>query len=289
MHPAGLKTRIINFAQNGVTISWADEPSGEVVRLLFGEETGLGTQESRYSPHTTFRLDAAKQRGEISLSQDTSPQSVRGLPGQIAARLLDLATFSLADRSRGGELFHAACLVRDGKCWLLAGASGSGKSSLGLWMALRQGFAYGSDELAFVPSGGTAAQGFFRAIYLKGRSVDLFEDDYEEEWQAVTASAETAEGVLVPPDFAGGSAPGEPAPIRAILLPTYQSGREYTLTQLSKAEMAIELAKVLVNARNLPERGFPELVRLARSVPAYRLVYGGFDQIPESIWDNLGS
>ncbi len=286
MHPVGLKTRILSFAQNSVAISWADEPSGEVVRLLFGAHPAK--PDSGIPPRVTFSLAAGQRAGEISLSLETSPQSVRGLPGQVAARLLDLATFSLADHSRGGELFHAACLVRDGKCWLLTGPSGSGKSSLALWMALRQGFQYGSDELAFVPSGGTSAQGFFRAIYLKGASVDLFEDDYDEEWQAVTASTETSEGVLVPPDFAGSAAPVEALPVAAVLFPTYRAGGKYTLTQLSKAEMAIELAKVLVNARNLPERGFPELVRLARSVPAYRLEYGGFKQIPGSLWDIPG-
>jgi len=250
--------------------------------LLFGASPAA--QESSMPPRATFSLTAVKQRGEISLSQDTSPQSVRGLPGQVAARLLDLATFSLADRSRGGELFRAACLFRAGKCWLLAGPPGSGKSSLALWLALRQGFTYGSDELTFMPSGGTAAQGLFRAIYLKGEAVDLFEDDYDEEWQAVSASAETAEGVLAPPDFAG-AVSIEPAPIAAVLFSTYHAGGEYALTQLSKAEMAIELAKVLVNARNLPERGFPELVRLTRSAPAFRLEYGSFSQIPAEMWD----
>jgi hypothetical protein len=283
MHPDGVKSRIISFAQNNVAISWADEVSGEMVRLLFGAHPGSPV--SGNPPGVTFSLAAGRRAGEISLSQNSSPQAVRGMPGQIAARLLDLVTYSLSDHSRGGLLFHAACLIRNGQCWLLAGPSGSGKSSLALWMALRQGFHYGSDELAYVPSGGTSAQGLFRAIYLKGDAVDLFEDDYDEEWQAVTASAETAEGVLAPPDFSGGEALVEAVPVKAIFFSAYRPGGEYTLAQLSKAEMAIELAKVLINTRNLPERGFPELVRLARTVPAYRLGYGVFDQIPAALWD----
>jgi hypothetical protein len=38
---------------------------------------------------------------------------------------------------------------------------------------------------------------------------------------------------------------------------------------------------VLVNARNLPRHGVPEIIRLASSTPAYRLHYSGFDQIGE--------
>ncbi|NJN95931.1 MAG: hypothetical protein HC875_18395 [Anaerolineales bacterium] len=35
----------------------------------------------------------------------------------------------------------------------------------------------------------------------------------------------------------------------------------------------------LINARNLPEHGFPEIVRLAALAPAYKISYAHFDQI----------
>jgi hypothetical protein len=280
-----LEKRILTFAKNSVALTWAGEPSGEVIRLLFGSHPGAPSAD--VVPRATFSLASVPRSSEITLSLDTSPQSARGAPGQIAARLLDLATSYLTDRSRGGLLFHAACLSREGKAWLLAGPAGSGKSSLALWLALHAGFRCLSDELTFLPSGTASAQGFFRAIYLKGTAVDLFDADYAEEWQTVDASADLAGGVLVPPDFAGepAAADAEAPGIQGIFLTTYREGSTYTFTPLSKAEAAIELAKVLVNSRNLPERGFPELVRLARVIPVYRMDYSSFDQIPASVWE----
>jgi hypothetical protein len=39
----------------------------------------------------------------------------------------------------------------------------------------------------------------------------------------------------------------------------------------------------LINARNLPDHGFPEITRLARSVPAYKMTYANFVQVEPHI------
>jgi hypothetical protein len=50
-----------------------------------------------------------------------------------------------------------------------------------------------------------------------------------------------------------------------------------------------ELMQCLVNARNLPEHGFPEVARLVKRVPAYKMSYAHFDQLGECIESMLQS
>jgi len=51
--------------------------------------------------------------------------------------------------------------------------------------------------------------------------------------------------------------------------------------RLSPARAAYELAGCLTNARILPEHCFPEILRLARSLPAWRLDYSDVSQVGE--------
>ena len=62
--------------------------------------------------------------------------------------------------------------------------------------------------------------------------------------------------------------------IKSIVFPHFQSDADLEYEQLSSARTAFELAKCLINARNLSQNGFPEIMRLAQTVPAWRLVYG---------------
>jgi hypothetical protein len=277
-----LSTLKLHFANNTVAIFWKDEPSGDLAHMLFGSQPTLTAAE----PRVQFTLASDRQSGQISLTMDTTPQDVKGPQGQIAVRLLDLVGFHLADRSKGGLLFHAACLSREGKAWLFPGPAGSGKSSLALWLT-SQGFAYHSDELTFLPLGGQLVQGFFRAIYLKKPALGLFSDFDQTEWFPVEAGGGFPGGALIPPDWAGQTGPQAELPIERILFPSYQAGGRYALEPLTKADAALELSKALVNARNLPNRGFPDVVRLVRSIPTYRFTYGSFDQIQVSNFGTL--
>ncbi|MFN8459220.1 MAG: hypothetical protein U0401_31985 [Anaerolineae bacterium] len=55
------------------------------------------------------------------------------------------------------------------------------------------------------------------------------------------------------------------------------------LRPLSQAQAGLALMQCLLNARNLPEHGFPEVTRLIRQVPAYHLGYSHFGQLEGQI------
>ena len=52
---------------------------------------------------------------------------------------------------------------------------------------------------------------------------------------------------------------------------------------LTPAQAGLRLMQCLINARNLPEHGFPEIARLSRRVPAYRMTYASFDPLPAAL------
>jgi hypothetical protein len=89
----------------------------------------------------------------------------------------------------------------------------------------------------------------------------------------------TSWGEIVPPTCLGNGAVIEQAPIDRMIFPRYQAEGEPVIQRLSKAQAGLALMECLVNARNLPEHGFPEIVRLAQVAPAYRLIYSHFAQI----------
>ena len=76
-------------------------------------------------------------------------------------------------------------------------------------------------------------------------------------------------------------------PVNLIVFPDFQEYADLELQSLTPAQAGLALMQCLVNARNLPEHGFPEITRLVRSIPAYRLTYSRFDQVGEKIEDIL--
>jgi len=64
-----------------------------------------------------------------------------------------------------------------------------------------------------------------------------------------------------------------------IPFPRYRKNGSITLERLSPAQTCLRLMACIVNARNLPEYGFPRIARLLRTVPAYALEYSGFEQV----------
>lgn len=277
-----MNARAVCFANSAIAIEWESDLSARLVDFLFG-----CIPDQQHPPaHITFSLSIEESGEALRLSASQPGESYRGSYGEMALYLMERVTFHLADRSRGGAVFHAACLSWQGKALLLAGASGSGKSSLSAWLTGR-GFYWLTDEIAFLPSGSLECQGFSRPLHLKPPADTLF--------PALLGSGSPgplpvgAAGWLVPPFVPGDGPQEQSARLHQIIFPHFKPGSPFQFERLSKASAALALANTLVNARNLPDHGFPQLVGLARAVPAYQMTYGSFaplDQILRTFRDN---
>lgn len=273
-----MKTRVLAFANSAIAIQQMGKPAERLVDFVFGP-----AQESSVPPHLTLRITTLEDENTFALAVPGAGV-VRGSFGATALALMEQGCYHLADRSQGGALFHAACLVKDAQAFLLPGSSGSGKSTLAVWLA-SQGFHCLTDELVFLPAGTLECQSFVRPIHLKPTAGRLF--PYLEEQGGLPL--DHPGGWLVPPALLGGTPPVPPIPLHMILFPHYIPGATLTLEPLSRASTAVSLTGMLVNARNLPEHGFPELLRIARAIPGYQITYSGFEQLGQVIHSTFSS
>ena len=166
-----------------------------------------------------------------------------------------------------------------GAAILMPGNSGSGKSTLTVWFT-QQGWRYLTDELSFLPDQTQTVQGLSRPVHLKENSVELFQNlDLARAW-SVRPENKDKSAWLIPPSlfneqFQGKPDENEPS-IQAILFPHYTQTEGFKLVRLSSADAALRLTACLINARNLTDHGFPQVLQIARNIPAFSLTYNRF-------------
>jgi hypothetical protein len=273
-----MNSRVVSFANSAIAIQWIGETAACLVNFLFGAVP----ENKAVDPHLTFQISPGEAKDELHLSTGDPTEECRGLPGQITLQLMERVTYHLADRSQGGVLFHAAGLCKEGNAIVFPGSSGSGKSSLALWLAA-QGYRYLSDELVFVPSGGLECQGLRRPVHLKPPAHILFTNQLKNKAMALGDSNTGPTGWLLPPHLISEPSPETSCQIQCLIFPHYHPRATFEFERLTRASAAVALTGVLVNARNLPDNGFPELLRLARAIPTYQLTYSSFEQIGETL------
>lgn len=272
-----MPTRLITFAGSTVAIEFEGDCPAQIVEFLFRDIPAGSPQ----PPQFTYRLiaEAGSDRLQLFRQDELLHQGERA--AEAADILLGNTCYHLADRSQDGLLFHAAALAWRNRGLLLPGTMGAGKSTLTAWL-LGRGFDYLTDELVFIPQGSDAMQTFPRPLNLKRPSRLVLGDwlDFNQTAGQILSSAAID---LVPPTLLNPCSRLSEPPLSLILFPRYQPGCDFALTGLSKAQTGLELMQCLVNGRNLPEHGFPEIGRLSKQTPAYKINYSSFDQIGDRI------
>jgi hypothetical protein len=268
---AGILT--VTFAGSSISIEYDAEGEG-LVRRLFATLPAR----PRASARTRARVRCGREPQAIVVHCNDA-LVYEGRCRETAAHfLLDAVQRRLAEQSCGGALFHAATVARRGRAILMPGASRAGKSNLAAWLA-GSGFDLLGDELAFIRLGGIRVEGFTTPVTIK------------EEGRAVLAAwlggdtppANPTSRFLVAPEQLNPANVRKPAELAALLFPSYEAGAEFELVTLSKADAAIRLMGSLTNGSVLPNGGFDDIVRLAKTLPAYALRYSDFAQLGASI------
>ena len=167
---------------------------------------------------------------------------------------------------RSAVWLNAACVEINGRAAILAGAGGSGKTTLAGSMSVK-GAGYVADEIVAIDEAGCAVP-FQRplGVRLGGPLQPLIHD------QAVTESRFAAYEQLVAVSSIGGHLCLEPPPVGVIVVPQFIPGAATAITSLSSAEA---LAALCAGAPGLGVHGrsvFAALTRLASRVPAMSLV-----------------
>jgi hypothetical protein len=272
-----LPTRLIAFAGSTVGVEYEGGGAAKIVDFLYRDippAAGSGPTA------VTFRLLSDDGSARLCLYCAETLLYEGDAAARAADLLLSQSCHQLATRSQGGMLFHAAALAWPGGGLLLPGGIGAGKTTLAAWL-LTRGLDYLTDELVFVPDGVETMQAFARPLNLKRLARAALRDHFDFERHAdrmlsTSAGDLISPGALQPTRLAG--AP-DATRLSLIVFPRYQAGSDFAWRPLSKAQAGLALMKCLVNARNLPEHGFPQISRLAKTVPAYHMTYADFDKV----------
>jgi hypothetical protein len=265
---------LVSFAGSTVAIEYSGARMAAIIDFLYRHIPA----DSDVPPHVTYRAEPGAQPDALTLYRDDTLIYEGDSDAILAELLMGDANYHLADRSRGGLLFHAGGLTWQGKGIILPGKMGAGKTTLTTWL-VAQGLDYLTDELVFVPHGADTIQTLTRPLNVKKPSWVALQTVPSCDLEAQAARIlSTPRSDLIPPDLLGPVQLSEP-PLGLILFPQYLPGSEFALQPLSKAQAGLALMECLINARNLPDHGLSEIARLAQVAPAYKLTYADFDQI----------
>jgi hypothetical protein len=159
---------------------------------------------------------------------------------------------------------HAAAIERDGAAYLLAAASGSGKSTT-TWGMLHHGFGYLSDELSPLDIDAMRVHAYPHALCLKA--------DPPSPYALPSSAIRLGRRIHVPVDALPAPTATGPCVLRGVFLVAYRSdlaGPE--VRAIGAAEASARLYTTALNALAHPNQGLEGVTRIAQHVPCFELL-----------------
>jgi hypothetical protein len=280
----GLAVKRIALSLHDQTIELRDAAGvGDDLEILFGAvkadiaesgESESGESGSRVSkPRPVVRI--AREPGGGYALEPAGGSAETGLDRDDLLNLLqEQVVHALIVDMASAVVLHAGAVSANGRAMLLAGPTGSGKTSLAAWF-VANGFRYLSDEVVALVEGGTDVVGFPRAMVVKGEAAVKIEALAA---FAAAGTVQTAHSFMISP-AAEQVAPHVPARCGLIVFPQFEAGAPLRIAGITAAQAGLRLMGCNLNARNLPGAGFSGIGALARAAPAFVLHYGDFDQL----------
>jgi hypothetical protein len=141
-----------------------------------------------------------------------------------------------------------------------------------------KGFSHLTDELVYVPLDTREVHPFARPLSVKAAGLAALRGvlDLDAIEHEVACGSRTT---LIPAGLLDRADHPQAPKLRAIVFPQFRAGTDFRHEDRSRGESALALMTCLINARNLPLHGLPQVTRLLEDVPSYRVTYGGFDQL----------
>jgi len=272
-----MKDFLVTFAGQTVLIRFESGRVGSFLALLFKDMQSFHPPR----PPTSVLEFTDDAIGRLTLVENGEFCAAGTFGVSFAAVVFDRVMFHLLRDTGGGVALHAGAVAHEQRVLLIPGQSGAGKSTLTAWLTSR-GFTYLTDELVFLSAAEPRrTDSFTRPLHIKpgarkavkmmlagGDIGDVLEDDH---------------GMIVPHRAINPSFLPIESPPSVLLFPDYRPGASLVVERLSPARVGACLMACNVNGRNLADHGFGQLMAVARSAPAYRLVYGSFAGLEETI------
>ena len=269
-----MKKKEISFDGHKVTIEYQDDEISDLLNFLFqdlNEQTDLVSSE-------TFLIEKDLESNKWRLTRDGKSLFNGENTAGLGVILMGEVLFHLICNNDKGLAIHAGLVSDDNKAILIPGTSGSGKTSVTTWL-LTKGMRYHTDELVTIHLASHNLKAFCRPLNIKTNGVaavkSLIDFDAIEDQLRVSQGVTMIPHRLVNPDYRA-----ELPKITHVIFPKYIADTKPELIKLSGAEAGLEMMRSNVIARNLPSHGFTEIIKIVRNIPAYRVHYQHFDDLP---------
>jgi len=197
------------------------------------------------------------------------------LPADQAAPLLEWGlNWTIASRSLGYLVLHAAVLARSGRAVILPGFPGAGKSTLCASMCHIDDWQLFSDELAIIEPTDAHLIAHPRPISLKNTSIDLvsafpgarlgprFHD---------TRKGTVAHAAVPPASIVAAETHARPG---WMVFPKFERDTPTMIEEITRAEAFTLIQQQSFNQERLGDVGFDTLCQLLSQTPCYCITYG---------------
>jgi hypothetical protein len=245
-------------------------PTDEAGRLVYESESG-----GAYWDEDDGRLEASAEAGTALCRPAAGYAEIAvddSAPDLVWAASRPLFTVCLYEllRARGLYFLHTGAVEANGRCLLLAGASGVGKSTMTAALA-GLGLPMLADDTVFVDASGAdlLIQPFPDELDLSTSSIELL--GLQE--RARTRMPGTEKWQLDPREL-GFPVADRPSPPSVLIFPEFSRG-EPALREIGVDEALLELTPMVLLTGEATVHGHLDaLVRLAASVQSYRFALG---------------
>ena len=184
-------------------------------------------------------------------------------PGNLLSLLEKCLTVDLQKRRPDLLFLHSAALAWQGKAYLFAADSGSGKSTTS-WALLQHGFGYLSDELSPIDLESMQIQPYPHALCLK--------QPPPAPYALPDATIRLPRTMHVPTKSLPAPTVTEPLPLGGVFLLRYRPDLEAPeLQTIGAAEAGARLYLTALNALAHRDHGLDAIVRIVSHVPCYAL------------------
>lgn len=266
----------ISFAGHHIRIKHDSDKVEAFLNYLFADLSGDSSEDAEIVLSIGGRNDTNTYH--VSLGGEQLFEGYLGV--KAAAVLYDVVIFHLLNHNSNGLALHSGAVSCRGRCILLPGVSGAGKSSVAAYLTAN-GFSYATDELVYFHA--PAMDNFIsftRPICLKASTVKVLAKNNRE---FLNNGIMDDDGAIIPhrclnPDYIDQRQTPE-----LILFPFYKKNAVTRIEKLSGAQASTRLMTCCANARNLKGHGFKEIVSLARLRPVYQLTYGSFSGLETAV------
>lgn len=275
-HSLSLKT---GFGDQAIELVCNSPEAKELADFLFADLPGC----QRSTDHRQFDLIFSGPLPMISLWNGDKRLYFGTSRYQLAYILMNEVLYYCIDNNRTQHALHAGAVCKKGRCIILPGRSGIGKSTMTAWL-LTTGYQYLSDELVFLSEAGWLKP-FTRPLKLSLNS-DLNQLLGKFSSQSVLHSSD--DQVLIPHRLLNQNFTAQEPKLTDIVFPQFAKGAPPVLQKLTAAKSCFLLMQSHVNARNLNGHGISALAAVVKKCNAYRLSYGSFKDLASIFGDTFG-